>query len=174
MRTRFAALAVAMLMGQALTAVAAQAPTAQAQSAQAPAPQAQPVSCRNYPDTVRPSLRPRVDALRRLEREADDRLRGLDTRTYPFLAGEVRKAADLIADAKMLENEEAGAKPCRNAVSLVQAICRTAALAFAAAIDDEEKGDANKDNRKAYGESMTTCERLIGLGPLNTPWRAGE
>jgi hypothetical protein len=156
-RTRFAALAVVMLM--ALAVVAAQ---------------AQPVSCRNYPDSIRPSLRPRVDALRRLEREADDRLRGLDTRTYPFLAGEVRKQADLIADAKMLENEEAGAKPCRNAVPLVRAICRTAALAFAAAIDDEEKGDANKDNRKAYGESMTTCERLMGLGPLNTPWRTGD
>src|SRR6266478_4172263 len=95
-------------------AVVAQAPTAQAQPAQAPAPQAQPVSCRNYPDTVRPSLRPRVDALRRLEREADDRLRGLDTRTYPFLADQARKAADLMADAKMLENEEAGAKRCRN------------------------------------------------------------
>ena len=172
MRTRFAVLAVVMLMGQAV--VAAQAQPAQAQPAQAPAPQAQPVSCRNYPDMVRPSLRPRVDALRRLEREADDRLRGLDTRTYPFLAGEVRKQADLIADAKMLENEEAGAKPCRNAVPLVRAICRTAALAFAAAIDDEEKGEANKDNRKAYGESMMTCERLMGLGPLNTPWRAGE
>ena len=166
MRTRFAAFAVAMLVA---LAVVAQAPTAQAQSAPA-----QPVSCRNYPDSIRPSLRPRVDALRRLEREADDRLRGLDTRTYPFLAGEVRKQADLIADAKMLENEEAGAKPCRNAVPLVRAICRTAALAFAAAIDDEENGDANKDNRKAYGESMVTCERLMGLGPLNTPWRAGE
>ena len=162
MRICFVAFAVLMLTAQALTAVAAQVQSAQAQSA----------LCRNYPDSVRPSLRPRVEALRRLEREADDRLRGLDTRTYPFLAGEARKVADLIADAKMLENEEAGAKPCRNLVPRVRAICRTAALAFAAAIDDEEKGDANKDNRKAYGGSMATCEHLMGLAPLNTPWRA--
>ena len=166
MRTRCAAFAVLMLT--ALT-LATQALTAHAQSAPLP-----PVSCRNYPEMIRPSVRPRVEALRRLEREADDRLRGLDTRTYPFLAGEARKAADLIADAKMLENEEAGTKACRNAVPMVRANCRAAALAFAASLDDEEKGEANKDNRKAYGDSMVECERSMGLGPLNTPWRGRE
>ena len=164
MKIRFVAFAAVMLIAQMLTAVAAQAQSAPLQ----------PVSCRNYPDTLRPSLRPRVDALRRLEREADDRLRGLDTRTYPFLAGEARKAADLIADAKMLEIEEAGTKACRNAVPMVRANCRAAALAFATAIDDEEKGEANRDNRKVYGEAMGACERSMGLGPLNTPWRVGE
>jgi hypothetical protein len=134
--------------------------------------EAQSVSCRNYAATVQPAVKPRVDALRLLEREAADRLRGLDTRTYPFLVTEARKTADLIADAKMLENEEAGTGRCRNLVPRVRAICRTAALAFAAAVDDEEKGEANKDNRQTYGETMARCERLMGLQSLNTAWRA--
>ena len=166
MRTRCAAFAVLMLTAGTASELPAELLTTQAQ--------AQTVSCRNYPETVRPLVRPRLEALRRLEREADDRLRGLDTRTYPFLAGEARKAADLIADAKMLENEEAGTKACRNAVPMVRANCRAAALAFAASLDDEEKGEANKDNRKAYGDSMVECERSMGLGPLNTPWRGTE
>jgi hypothetical protein len=165
-RIRFVALAMLILT---ILAPAMKVPAAQAQTAPL-----QPVSCRNYADTLRPSLRPRLEALRRLEREADDRLRGLDTRTYPFLAGEASKQADLIADAKMLDNEEAGTKACRNAVPMVRAMCRAAALAFAAAIDDEEKGEANKDNRKAYGEAMGACEQSMGLGPLNTPWRGRE
>src|SRR5258705_13002386 len=108
---------------------------------------AQTVSCRNYPETVRPLIKPRVEALRLLEREAADRLRGLDTRTYPYLAGEVRKTADLIADAKAIEQEAAGIEKCQNAVAPVRALCRGAALALATAIDEQEKEAATKASR---------------------------
>jgi hypothetical protein len=132
---------------------------------------AQTVSCRNYPETVRPLIKPRIEALRLLEREAADRLRGLDTRTFPFLAGEVRKAADLIADPKALKDEEDGVGKCRNAVLPVRAICRSAALVLAAAIDEQEKDAATKESRQAYGEAMPRCEQFMGLQPLSTAWR---
>jgi hypothetical protein len=135
--------------------------------------QAQPVPCRNYPETVGPLLKPRVEALRLLEREAADRLRGLDTRTYLYLAGEAHKLADLMADTKALENEEKSVRQCRNAVPAVRATCRGAALAFAVVVEDEETGTDRKDNRQAYGRAIAACERLIRLAPLNTDWRAG-
>src|SRR5258705_8201647 len=131
---------------------------------------AQTVSCRNYPETVRPLIKPRVEALRLLEREAADRLRGLDTRTYPFLAGEARKAADLIADAKALEDEEA-LERCRNPVQPVRRLCRGAALSLATALDQEEAGAASKESKQVYAEAMPRCEQLLGLQPLSTAWR---
>jgi len=129
------------------------------------------VTCRGYPEAARPQLKPKVDALRLLEREAADRLRGLDTRTYPFLAGEVSKTADLIGDAKAIEQEAAGVEKCRNAVEPVRAICRGAALALATAIEEQEKEAATKASRQAYGEAMARCEQLMGLQPLSTAWR---
>ena len=132
---------------------------------------AQTVTCRNYPESIRLLVKPRVEALRLLEREAADRLRGLDTRTFPFLAGEVRKAADLIADPKALKEEEDGIGKCRNAVPPMRAICRSAALALATAIDEQEKDAATKESRQAYAEAIPRCEQLMGLQPLSTAWR---
>jgi hypothetical protein len=163
-RFRIAAVAISV-------AVSSQA-DAQAQ----PKPKGQPpvplqVACRNYPESARPQLRPKVEAVRQIEREAADRLRGLDTRTFPFLAGELRKAADLIADAKVVEEEAVGVAKCQNPVAPVRAVCRGAALALATAIDEQEKEAATKASRQAYGEAMARCEPLIGLQPLSTAWR---
>jgi hypothetical protein len=139
--------------------------------AEAQVPKQIQVSCRGYPEAVRPTIKPRVEALRLLEREAADRLRGLDTRTFPYLAGEARKAADLVADAKAVADEAAGIEKCRNSVPAVRAICRGAGLALATAIDEQEKEAASKDAKTAYGEAITRCEQLMGLQPLSTAWR---
>jgi hypothetical protein len=124
---------------------------------------------------VLPAVKLRVEAVRLLEREAADRLRGLDTRTYPFLAGEVRKAADAIADAKAVEDEAAEVGKCRNKVHPLRGICRGAALALGSAIDEQEKKDVvSKEARLAYAQGMATCERLVGLPPLGTAWRTAD
>jgi hypothetical protein len=132
---------------------------------------AQAVSCRGYPPSVMAQVKSRVEAVRLIEREAADRLLGLDTRVYPFLAGEVRKAADVIADEKALKKDEEELRRCRNWVQPVRGICRGAALALAAALDEEEAGKATKESKQAYVDAMPHCERLMGLSPLSTAWR---
>ncbi len=131
---------------------------------------AEAVSCRGYPESVRSLIKSRVEALRMIEREAADRLVGLDTRTFPFLAGELRKAADIIATPADLADEE-GLKSCRNLVHPVRSICRAAALALATVLDEHEAGTAGKDAKATYTEAMPRCERLMNLPPLSTSIR---
>jgi hypothetical protein len=136
----------------------------------ASAAQAQAVSCRGYPPSVMAQIKSRVEAVRLIEREAADRLRGLDTRVYPFLAGEIRKTADLIGDQKAVEAEQEFQR-CRNLVHPVRGICRGAALVLAAALDEEETSKATKESKQAYADAMPRCEQLLGLSPLSTAWR---
>jgi hypothetical protein len=135
--------------------------------------QAQTVSCRGYPASVKSATKGRVEALRLIEREAADRLRGLDTRTFPFLAGRAREAADLIADGNALKEEEP-LDHCREPIPQLRRICRDAALVLAAAMDEEEAGSAKRDARRAYAASISRCEALLGLSPLTTAWRVSE
>jgi hypothetical protein len=128
------------------------------------------VSCRGYPASVTAMVKARVEAVRLLEREAADRLRGLDTRTYPFLAGEARKGADQIADDKAIEAEREFER-CRNLVQPIRRICRGAVLWLATALDEEEAGKATNESKQAYAEAMPRCEQLMGLTPLSTAWR---
>jgi len=132
--------------------------------------QAQGVACRGYPESVMAGIKSRVEALRLIEREAADRLRGLDTRTFPYLAGEARKTADLVGDARTLA-QEAGLEQCRNKVAPVRRICRGAALSLAAVLDEEAAGAASQGGKQVYAEAMPACERLMGLSPLSTAWR---
>jgi hypothetical protein len=129
--------------------------------------------CRGYPESVRPDVRPRVEALRLIEREAADRLVGLDTRTYPYLAGEARKAAGLIGHAAGLALEE-GTQRCRNAVPPVRSICQNAAQMLATVLDEQEAGAAAKASKEAYAGAMASCERLMDLRPLNTAVRTTD
>jgi hypothetical protein len=68
--------------------------------------EAEAASCRGYPESVRSAIKGRIESLRMIEREAADRLVGLDTRTFPFLAGEARKLADTIASSKALKDKD--------------------------------------------------------------------
>lgn len=131
---------------------------------------AEAAACRGYPESVRLLIKGRVEAIRLLEREAADRLVGLDTRTFPFLAGEARKAAELIASpADLAEEDEL--QRCRNHVQPVRGICRGAALALAAVFDEHEVGTAGTDTRRTYAEAMPRCELLMKLPPLSTAIR---
>ena len=58
--------------------------------------EAEAASCRGYPESVRSVIKGRIEGLRMIEREAADRLVGLDTRPFPFLAGDARKAAEAL------------------------------------------------------------------------------
>ena len=49
---------------------------------------AEAAPCRNYPAAAARAIKPRVEALRFIEREASDRLTGLDTRPWPYLVAQ--------------------------------------------------------------------------------------
>jgi hypothetical protein len=130
-------------------------------------------SCRGYPEAVRAAAKNRVEALRMIEREAADRLVGLDTRTFPFLAGEARKAADAIASPNALKEED-DLKRCRNAVPPVRRICRSAAEGLAALLDAQEAGTVTSELKQTYAEAVTRCEGFMGLQPLKTTIRTTD
>jgi hypothetical protein len=134
---------------------------------------AEAASCRGYPEAVRPIIKSRVEALRMIEREAADRLVGLDTRTFPFLAGEARKVVDVIADPAVLADEDT-LKRCRNHVPPVRGICRSAAVVLAVLLDEQEAGESSKASRQAYAEAMAPCEKLMRLPPMSTALRASD
>jgi hypothetical protein len=136
-----------------------------------PSAQAGTLPCRGYPESVRLEVKRGVEALRQVEREAADRIVGLDTRPFDYLAGQARATADVIADQRALAAEE-GLIRCRNHVRPVRTICRGAALALAKAIEEQAAGGASKASRQAYAEAMTPCEQWMGLTPLKTALRS--
>ena len=63
-------------------------------------------SCRGYPQGARAAIKKQVQALRALEREAADRLKGLDTRPFDYLLDQARAAAGAIGEKDALAAEE--------------------------------------------------------------------
>jgi hypothetical protein len=126
--------------------------------------------CRDYPAVVVHALKPRVEALRLIEREAADRLRGLDTRTFDYLAGQARAAAATIDDAKALQDED-GLGHCPEPVAHVRRVCGIAALALAAVLDEQAAGGASAISKQAYGEAMAICESFTRSTPLSSVFR---
>jgi hypothetical protein len=134
---------------------------------------AEAAPCRGYPESVRSAIKNQVEALRMIEREAADRLIGLDTRTFPFLAGEARKLADTIASSEALKEED-DLKRCRNAVPPVRRICRTATEGLAVLLEAYEAGTGNNELKPSYADTVTRCEGFMGLQPLNTTIRTTD
>src|SRR3954447_20330450 len=83
--------------------------------------------CPNYLRAARADIGRHVAAMQRLEHEASDRLKGLDSRPFEFLLGEARKTAAVIADPGL---QSGGSKVCRDPAQPVRAICREAAQAW--------------------------------------------
>lgn len=128
-------------------------------------------SCRWYGKEIQASIKKHVEALRRIEHEAADRIVGLDTRPYDFLLKEARAATDLIADKFGLEEEDA-LKRCRNYIAPVRSTCAGAAQTLVALIEEQAAGAATKVTKEKYAQAMPQCERWMGLTPLKTAFRS--
>jgi hypothetical protein len=131
---------------------------------------AEAAACRGDPAAAARAIRPRVEALRLLEREAADRAKGLDTRPYNYLVGQARTVADAISEPRALKNEDELDR-CPDAVSHVRRVCAIAARSLGAAL--EEQGVASISTL-IYGEAMAICEGFMKLPPLRTPLRAPD
>jgi hypothetical protein len=134
---------------------------------------AEAAPCRNYPAAAARAIKPRVEAVRLIEREAADRLIGLDTRPFPYLIGQARAAAGAIGEGRALQDED-GLERCPEAVPRVRRVCATAALALAGALEEQAAGVATKISKQIYGQAMAICEGFMGLAPLHTAWRISD
>jgi hypothetical protein len=114
-----------------------------------------------------------VEALRLIEREAADRLIGLDTRPFAYLAGQARAAAGTIGESKALQEEDELGH-CPDAIPHVRRVCVIAALALAGVIEEQEAGAATRGSKPVYAEAVAICEGLLGLKPLRTALRASD
>jgi len=135
--------------------------------------EAEAAPCRGYPESVRSAIKNRIESLRMIEREAADRLLGLDTRTFPFLAGEARRLGDVIASPKMLKDED-DLKRCRIAVPPVRRICRSAAEGLTTLLEAQESGAVTAELKQTYADPMRQCEGFMGLQPLKTTIRTTD
>ena len=131
-------------------------------------------SCRDYPSgALVARIKTRVEALRRIEREAADRTIGLDTRPYDWLLGQARGAADAIADPAALAAEDALAR-CRNYIRPVRRECAGAAAMLVRMLEELDAGAASRESKAAYAQAMPQCERHMKLAPLSTPLRTTD
>jgi hypothetical protein len=126
--------------------------------------------CRGYPALTARAIKSRVEAVRLIEREAGDRLIGLDTRPFPYLAAQARAAAAAIGEGKALREEDELSR-CPDPVPHVRRICAMAALALASAIEEHEAGRASTVSKQAFAEAMALCEGHMGLAPARSRFR---
>jgi hypothetical protein len=130
-------------------------------------------SCRGYSQHIRASIKKHVDALRALEHEAADRLKGLDTRTFEYLLVQARGTAAAIGDEDALAKED-GLGRCRDGGPPVRRTCAEAARALVSVIEEQAAGAASKAAKQSYAEAMPRCERLMNVTPLATVFRASD
>jgi len=139
-----------------------------------PAPAAaQTYDCRRYPPAdVTASLKAQAEAMRKIEIETADRIRGLDTRPYDWLLEQARAAEKAIAVPALLKAEDGLFERCRNAVKPVRRGCAAGAAALVEVISEmAATGKLRKESQQVYFQTMPLCERWLGLVPLESALR---
>ena len=135
--------------------------------------QANAADCRRFGRDAQEAIKTHVAALQRLEHEASDRTKGLDTRPFAVIRDEVRKAFAIVADPVALADEE-DLKKCRNPTTPIRAICAGAAQLLVEVLE-KYAANAQPDYDKAqYAAAIAECEKLMGLKPLKSPVRGTE
>lgn len=144
---------------------------------------AEAASCRGYPQGARAAIKKQVQALRALEREAADRLKGLDTRPFDYLLDQTRAAARMIGEKDALAAEE-GLSRCPHSIPPVRRVCAEAAHALVSLIEQQAAGSATTqandaeakqaEAKQAYSRAMPQCERWMEFAPLVTVFRTSE
>ena len=128
------------------------------------------LSCRGFGREVKAAIATHVAALQRIEHEASDRLKGLDSRPFDFLLGEARKTTAIIADPAALQDEEA-LERCRNATQPIRKMCADAARLLVEILD-QHVATAKPDYAKPpYATLMAECEKAMGLKPQKSAIR---
>ena len=77
-------------------------------------PGVEAASCRGYRQDVRAAIKKQVEALRALERETADRLKGLDTRPFDYLLSRARATTQVRRQLYHAAGEAAQADDAHN------------------------------------------------------------
>jgi hypothetical protein len=130
-------------------------------------------SCKGHLAAARATLGGDVATLRKIEHEASDRLKGLDTRPFEVLRDEARKVAAVIGPPAILKLEEE-LKRCRNRTFPVHAICAGAGNRLADILDKYAATAKPDYDKAAYAGAMKECEWLMDVKPLVSAIRGTE
>ena len=130
-------------------------------------------SCRGFARAAQAAIGAHVATLQRLEHEASDRLKGLDSRPFDFLLGEARKAGTVIADPVALKDEEELAR-CRNATKPIRKICAGAAQALVDILDRHVANPKPEYDKPQYAAAMAACEQAMGRKELKSALRGTD
>ena len=130
-------------------------------------------SCRWFARDAQAAIGPHVAALQRIEHEASDRLKGLDSRPFDFLLGEARKRTAIIADPAALKDEE-DLERCRNATRPIRKICAGAAQALVDILDKHVASAKPEYDKPPYAATMAACEQAMGSKPLKSLIRGND
>lgn len=126
--------------------------------------------CRWFGRNAQNAIKAHVEALQRLEFEASDRLKGLDSRPFDFLLGEARKTTTIIADARAIEAEKE-LQRCRNATQPIRAICAAAAEKLVEILDQHVKSEKPDYDKAAFAQAAAACEKFMDLKPVKSSLR---
>jgi hypothetical protein len=129
--------------------------------------------CRNFRKTARVAIGSHVAALQRLEHEASDRVKGLDSRPFEFLRDEARRLTAIVADPETLRREEELEK-CRNRTVPIRNLCAGAARQLVAILEQHVAGPKPEYDKPQYAAAMTACETLMDLKPLKSGIRGTD
>jgi hypothetical protein len=110
--------------------------------------------------------------MQRLEHEASDRLKGLDSRPFEFLLGEARKTAVIIADPAL--QPTGGSRDCRDPAQPVRKICADAAQAWVEVLEKHAASPKPGYDKQRFAAAVEDCEKLMNLKPLKSVIRATD
>ncbi len=131
------------------------------------------LSCKGSLAGPRAAIAANVATLRRIEHEASDRLKGLDTRPFAALRDEARKLAAAIGPELILKLEKE-LERCRNRTYPIHTICAGAANALADILDKYVASAKPDYDKAAYAWSIKQCEGLMDMKPLASAIRGTE
>jgi hypothetical protein len=132
-------------------------------------------SCRNFAREAQAAIGKSAASLQKIEHEASDRLKGLDSRPFDYLLGEARKITAIIADPAALKDEESLAR-CRNATRPVRKLCAEAAQMLVDVLESHVAAPAAAPDydKPRYATVMAECEKSMDLKPLKSVIRGTD
>ena len=129
--------------------------------------------CRSFGRNAQAAIKAHIATLQRLEHEASDRTKGLDTRPFDILRDEAKKSAVIIANPAALKDEE-DLKRCRNRTFPIRQVCAGAAQALVDILDKHVATARPDYDRPQYATAMTDCEKMMDLKPLKSAIRGTD
>jgi hypothetical protein len=129
--------------------------------------------CRWFARDAQKAIKTHVAALQRLEHEASDRTKGLDTRPFDVLRDEAKKTTAIIANPLALKREE-GLERCRKATHPIRKICAGSAQLLVEVLEKHVANPKPDYDKPQYAEAMGSCEKLMNLKSLKSVIRGTD